>query len=298
VATDGISLASNIEMLKEMICQCGRVATNKFLATFVLGLAIAASAFAQTPDKSAPPASRPAPAGKAAQPTAEQILDRYVAAIGGREAWKKLNSRVATGTIEVPNSDASVTVDFRDKAPNRLLHTIVFNGATFRHGYDGTIAWTDDPKDGLREETGAALADTQFDADFYHPLDLRKLYSKFTVTGQETIGERDAYLVEAARTGADPDKLYFDTQSALVIRMISYRHTSEGLIVYQEDFEDYRQVDGVKLPFTVHQTSKVAPSVTASADQSEQEQSFTVRFAEVHHNVELDDQQFSKPAAQ
>lgn len=260
-----------------------RASDIRFLVAVAISLALGASAHAQTPDRSTPQPPRPA-AVTAAAPSADQILNRYIEAIGGRESWKKLTSRVSTGTIEIPKMNLSGSIDFREKAPNRLLHTIVLNGATFRQGFDGANGWTDDPKDGVRDETGAELEDTRLDSDFYHPLDLHKLYSKFTVTGAEKIGEHNTYVVEAARPGADPDKLYFDTQSGLVLRIVSRRHTSDGLMVYQEDLEDYREVDGIKLPFTVHQTAEEA--------------AFTIQFVEVHHNVELDDQQFSKPAAQ
>lgn len=282
VATNRVVTASNLQMRDLGLSSFLRARGIEFFAATVLSLVLSASTLAQTPDKSTPQPPRPA-AVTAATPSADQILNRYIEAIGGRESWEKLSSRISTGTIEIPKMNLSGTIDFREKAPNRLLHTIVLNGATFRQGFDGAHGWTDDPKDGVRDETGAELEDTRLDSDFYHPLDLHKLYSKFTVTGTEKVGERNTFVVEAARAGADPDKLYFDTQSGLVLRILSRRHTSDGVMVYQEDLEDYREVDGIKLPFTVHQTTEDA--------------AFTIQFAEVHHNVELDDQQFSKPAA-
>jgi photosynthetic reaction center cytochrome c subunit len=255
---------------------------KKLLAAVILSLATSFAAFAQTP--AAVPQKQAARAPALATPSADQIVNRYVEAVGGRAAWKKLTSRVSTGTIDVPDMQISGTVEFHEKAPNRLLRVIILNGASFRQGFDGTTAWTDDPQDGLRTETGAELEDTRFDADFYHPLDLRQLYSKFTLTGTEIIGEHDAYVVEAARAGADADKMYFDVKTGLAIRLISKRHTPEGVSVYQEDLEDYREVDGIKLPFTVH--------------QSISQPSFTITFTEVRHNVELDDSEFLKPAAE
>jgi hypothetical protein len=256
---------------------------KKLLAVGMLGLTMSCGASAQEP------APRPQkPVAKAATPaptaSADQILNRYVEAIGGRAAWKKLTSRVSTGTIDVPDMHIAGTVEFHEKAPNRLLRVIILNGASFRQGFDGTTGWTDDPQDGLRTQTGVELEDTRLDADFYHPLDLRQLYSKFTLTGTEKIGEHDTYVIEAARTGADPDKMYFDVKTGLALRIISRRHSAEGLSTYQEDMEDYREVDGIKLPFIVHQ------SITKP--------SFTITFAEVHHNVELSDGEFSKPAAE
>src|SRR5260370_16030263 len=235
---------------------------------------------AATPTPKKPATKTAAPA----TPSADQILNRYIEAIGGRAAWKKLTSRVATGMIDVPEMQISGTVEFHEKAPNRLLRVIILNGASFRQGFDGTTAWTDDPQNGLRTETGAEFEDTRFDADFYHPLDLRQLYSKFTLLGAEKIGEHDAYVVEAARAGGDPDKMYFDVKTGLALRIISKRHTPDGLSAYQEDLEDYREVDGIKLPFIVHQ-SIAKPAIT-------------ITFTEVRHNVELDNAEFSKPAAE
>ena len=271
-----------------MVNRLGCISVNKvgsvrrLFTAGILSLAASLAAFAQT----APPAPQK-PAAKAATPatpSADQILNRYVEAIGGRAAWKKLTSRVSTGTIEVPDMQISGTVEFHEKAPNRLLRLIILNGASFRQGFDGTTAWTDDPQDGLRMQTGAELEDTRLDADFYHPLDLRQLYSKFTLLGTEKIGEHDAYVVEAAHSGGDPDKMFFDVKTGLALRIISKRHTADGVLTYQEDLEDYRQVDGIKLPFVVR--------------QSIAQPSFTITFAEVRHNLELDESEFSKPAAE
>jgi len=245
-------------------------------------LVVSLSAFAQTPAKVPDKPAAAAPAF--ATPGTDQILNRYVEAIGGRDAWKKLTSRVSTGTIDIPTMQLSGTVEFHEKAPNRFLRVVVLNGAIYRQGFDGTVAWTDDPSDGLRTELGAEAEDTRFDSDFYHPLDLRKLYLKFAVLGIEKINEHDAYVLEASRAGADADRIYFDAKTGLALRLLSRRSTSEGISTYQVDLEDYRDVDGIQLPFTVH--------------QSIAEPSFTIKFTEVHHNVELDDSQFSKPAAQ
>lgn len=239
----------------------------------------------QTPVTAASTSSKPAASSDSAPlPTAEKILTRYVEALGGRAAWQKLNSRVSTGTIEVPAMNLSGSIEMHEKAPGSMLAVLVVNGAAYRQGFDGTVGWADDPQNGLREMTGAELQETRRDSDFYHPLDLKKIYSKFTVTGMEKVRERDAYVVEASLAEGGGDKLYFDIQSGLVLRIVSQHHTPDGVITFTEDLSDYRDVDGVKLPFTVHQSSA--------------ESDFTIRFSEIHHNVTQEDAQFSKPAAQ
>jgi len=231
----------------------------------------------------APPAAKPGT--EAATPTADQILDRYVKAVGGREAWQKFTSRVTMGTIEVPSMNLSGTVLIHEKAPDRLLAAVMINGASFRQGFDGTLGWTDDPEDGLREQSGAELAEARRDADFYHPLDLRRLYTKLTVTGTEKIGDRDTFILDATvPEGSEPTKMYFDTQTGLLLRAVSQHHGSDGVTQFREDFEDYRDVDGIKVPFTSRQTNG--------------DTTYTMTISEVHHNVALDDSEFAKPAAQ
>lgn len=257
--------------------------TRGLFALCGMTLALSLPAFAQSP-AATPPDSKPLPSSKAsALPTADQILDRYVKAIGGREAWKKLTSRVSSGTIDVPAMNLSGTIEIREKAPNQIVATITFNSATFSQGYDGAVGWTNDTQNGLREQAGDELNETKRDADFYHPLDLRELYSKFTVTGTEKIESHDTYAVEAQSPGGVTDKMYFDIQSGLVVRIIGQHHMPEGVTAFTEDLGDYREVDGIKLPFTVHQSS---------ADSS-----FSIQFTEVRHNVPIENSAFAKPVA-
>ncbi|HXO05801.1 MAG TPA: hypothetical protein VN884_09270 [Candidatus Sulfotelmatobacter sp.] len=244
-------------------------------------LVVSFAAFAQTQPPAtttqAPAASSPA----AALPTADQILDKYVAAIGGEAAWHKLNSRVSKGTIDIPAVNLSGTVEVHEKAPNLSLAIVNLSGATFTRGFDGTTAWSDDPQNGLRTESGAEADDSKRQADFYHQLNMRKYYSKWKVTGTQKIGDHDAYEVEATSTAGDLDKMYFDTQSGLLVRAINTVHSPQADQVVQADLSDYRDTDGIKLPFSVH-------SSTAQAE-------YTIAFTEVHHNVDLSDGQFAKP---
>src|SRR3984885_11998062 len=151
---------------------------NKALGIGMLGLLCVFTTQAQ--DAAKPAASTPsAMKSAAALPTADQVLDHYVQAIGGRAAWMKLNSRVSKGTIEIPAMDnLTGTLEIHEKAPNFMLAVISLGGGAFEQGFDGTTAWCNNPRDGLRVLTGGELDDARREADFYHPLDLRKIYSK------------------------------------------------------------------------------------------------------------------------
>ncbi len=256
----------------------------KAIGVGMLGIFISFSAQAQTSSQAAPAPST-AQAATAATPTADQVLDHYVNAIGGRAAWSKLNSRVSKGTIAIPSmNNLSGSVEIHEKAPNSMLAVITLGGAVFEQGFDGTTAWSDDPQNGLRVLSGAELDDAKREADFYHPLDLKKLYSRMTVTGTEKVNDRDAYVVEASTGAGDPDKMYFDTESWLLVRAINHRNTPDGVKAFTAEVSDYKDVDGVKLPFQVQQSSA--------------ESAFTIKFTEIQHNLQLADGQFAKPVAE
>jgi zinc protease len=260
---------------------------KKALWVGLLGMLCGFMARAQDSAKAAAaPASTTQAAGAtqatAAMPTGEQVLDRYVQAIGGRAAWMKLNSRVSKGTIEIPAMDnLKGTLEIHEKAPNSMLAVISLGGGAFEQGFDGTTAWSNNPRDGLRVLTGGELDDARREADFYHPLDLRKNYSKLTVTGIVRVNEHDTYALEAAREKGAPDKMYFDVQSGLLVRSVNQRYTPDGLTEFQADVEDYTALDGVKLPFTVRQSGGGS--------------AFVIHFTDVQHNLQLADAQFAKP---
>ena len=240
-----------------------------------MGIALAATARGQAPAQA--PSAAPLP-------SVDQILNRYMDAVGGRSAWLKLTSRVTTGTIDVSPANVSGTIELSEKAPDRILSEIRISGILFRQGFDGTVGWSDDPQNGLREETGAELDEARRDADFYHPLDLRKLYERLTVVDMEKVNDRDAYKVEAEVPDNAPDEIYFEVASGLPARVLNHRHTPQGVIDFVEDFDDYREVDGIKRPYIIRETSG--------------EQLLTIHVTQVRHNVLLDDSVFTKPAAQ
>src|SRR5262245_37566844 len=114
-----------------------------------LALATTLSVMAQEKKADAPkPDSKPA----AATPSVDEILDKYVKAIGGKEAIEKVNSRVEKGTFELPAFGASGSIEVYAKAPNKTAMTIDIGGfGKVENVFDGTKGWASDPQSGLRE---------------------------------------------------------------------------------------------------------------------------------------------------
>jgi zinc protease len=237
--------------------------------------------------QSTPPSGgQSAPAAAPALPQkVDPILDHYGRAIGGRAAWEKFTSQVMMGTIQVPSMNLSGTIMIHQKAPDKFMSAVIINGAAFQQGFDGIQGWTNDPKNGLREQSGPELAEAKRGADFLHAFKMGRVYARIVVAGEEKIGDRDSWVLEAtAPEGGDPTRMYFDTHSGLLLRVVSQNHDADGVTPLQEDFDDYRDVDGVKVPFEWRETNG--------------DTTYTLRFSEVHHDVELSDSEFAKPAAQ
>jgi zinc protease len=260
-----------------------RIVPHRLLFAGCLAMVLNAATFGQAPS---PPARQAGgPSAASAAPSVEEIVNRYVRAVGGKAAWQKLTSRVSMGTIEVASANLSGTVVIHEKAPSKILTIIIISGSAFRQGFDGSVGWAEDPQNGVREQSGAELAEAKRQSDFYSPLDLREHYSKLTFAGAEKVGDQDTFALEAALPeGGPPDKLYFSARTGLPVRLVSEHHSPGGVSEFQEDFSDYREVDGVTLPFMIAQAGG--------------ESSFVVKISEVRHNLELEDGEFSKPAVQ
>jgi hypothetical protein len=176
-------------------------------------------------------------------------------------------------------------IEIYAKAPNKNLVIINIPGfGVIQQGYNGTVAWSQEPSSGLRELSGPELVSAKRDAEFYADIKYKEMYSKMTVKGKEKVGEKEAYLVEAVPTEGNLQKIYFDTQTGLILRQDREVESPAGKMPVEVYLEDYKEVDGIKVPFTIRQ---VTPAI-----------SFTIKVQEVKHNVPVDDAKFNKPAAQ
>ncbi len=262
---------------------------KRFLSLLLVLAVFALPVYAQEPtakpEAKAPEAKAPEAAVPEALPSIDQILDKLIEGAGGKAAIEKITSRQVTGDFEIAAFNLNGTLKAYAKAPNKNYSAADVPGfGLITRGYDGKIAWEQDPNSGLREITGPELAARKRDADIHGELHMKELFSKLTVKSKEKVGEKEAYLVEATPAEGSPEKLYFDVKSGLLIRHDAERESAQGVIAIETYLEDYRDVDGVKVPFTIRQ---VNPAF-----------SMTIKMTEVKQNVEIDDAKFAKPAAQ
>ena len=93
-------------------------------------------------------------------------------------------------------------------------------------------------------------------------------------------------MIESTPVSGTTEKWYFDVQTGLLVRKLTLTSTVLLPIPEQIDFEDYREVDGVKLPFTIR-ISEIDTYFSS-----------TRRFTEIQHGIPLDDGKFKVPAVQ
>jgi len=224
-------------------------------------------------------------AAPSSPPSADQIIEKYVQALGGKAAAEKLTSRVAKGTFVMDQIPGEASEEIYEKAPNKQLAiTDAPSFGVVRRGFNGTAGWQDMPQTGLQDVTGQQLAAMKRYSDFYRETKLKEIYPKMTVKGKEAVNGKDAYVVEATPDDGPAEIMYFDPDTGLLVRLQTEGEGPNGKVNIDSTFDDYREVDGVKLPFLIH--------------QSFGEFSFTIKLTEVKHNVPIEDAKFDKPAAQ
>lgn len=230
----------------------------------------------------AKPEAKPAAADL---PSVDKILEKYVTALGGKAAIEKLSSRVAKGSFELPAMGASGTFEAFGKAPNKSGSKVEIAGfGEIRNGFDGTTGWAQDPMSGLRVMSGAELAATKLDAEFFKDLKMKELYKQLVVKGKEKVGSAEAFVVEATPAEGSPEKYYFDAATGLLLRQDTERETPQGKMAIETTFEDYRVVDGVQVWHTMKQNTPAF--------------AITMKVTEVKHNVTIEDAKFAKPSGQ
>lgn len=217
---------------------------------------------------------------KSALPSADQLFDKYLAAVGGAEALQKITSRVEKGSATFAGQH--IPVDIYAKAPDKRVSVMHQKDGDSLTIFDGHQGWLSVPNR-VHPMSASENAAAHIDADFYLPVHVKSLYEKYRVEPGEKIDGRDTYLVVGQKEGLPPMRLYFDTQSGLLLRLIRYADSPLGLNPTQIDYADYRDNSGIKIPFRW---------ILARPGNH-----FTIQVEQLQQNVPIDDARFAPPPA-
>jgi outer membrane lipoprotein-sorting protein len=217
------------------------------------------------------------------QPTADQIIDNFIRAVGGTAALEKISTRVATGKMQVDGK--SFSVEFFDQTPDKELfiqHTPAGDSVTVLDGNSGWISVPGHPVRNIESfNLDAARADADLQFALHLALNIKEMFPELRVEYPETVEGREAYVVVGTRAGQASWKFFFDVQSGLLVRLVRYADSPLGLDPTQIDYGDYRAVDGVQTPFT--------RTVAHAGSRS------TIHLDTIQQNVPIDKRKFMKP---
>jgi photosynthetic reaction center cytochrome c subunit len=219
-------------------------------------------------------------------PPAEQIIDKYLQAIGGAQRAASITSFTAKGTSSGygPESEKR-PVEIYSKTPNQrttIVHTLNGDSTTT---FDGKAGWIAAP---LRPVpvlaiTGSGLDALQLEAALAFPGQIKQVLSKWRVGLPDTINDREVQVVQGTGAGGAMVTFYFDSETGLLTRVVRYAASVVGRIPTMVDYSDYRDVSGVKMPFKW---------VVQWLDGKE-----NFEMTEVRANVPIEAARFSRPAA-
>ena len=231
-----------------------------------------------TPAK--PPAAQPTgqPTGGAA-PTADQIIDKYITALGGADAMRKMTTRAMTGKIAAGGTDTPIEVIA--KAPNRRV-SITHSTSDSYTAFDGAAGWMGNTGRPARAMTEAESSASALDAEFWLALRLKEIYPQLRRGRPETVAGVDCETLNGSSPGHPAIRMYFDKSTGLLVRMVRYAETPLGRMPTQIDYADYRETDGVKIPF---RWTLARPNGR-----------FTIQIENLKNNAAVDDSRFVKPA--
>jgi hypothetical protein len=265
--------ANNFDGHQEVTCYSCHRGSPKPVAVPVIA--------ASTPKMLNEPAPEPQP-NAPDLPKPDEIVQKYVAALGGADAISKLKTLTEHGTTDF--AGRHFQTDIFIKSPNRIATVTHFpGGASGTTAFDGAVGFVSFPGNPLRPMSASDLDAARVDADLQFPLDMRNIFSELQVLKKVTVADKDTILLTGKRAGSPPVDMYFDAQTGLLARLVRYESSPLGLNPTQIDYSDYRDVAGVKLPF---QWVSAAPTGKSA-----------VQLSNVDANAAIDDQVFQKPAA-
>ena len=226
------------------------------------------------------PASIPAVNPAASLPSASDVLDKYVAAVGGAAALGKVSSRVGTGKVTFA-AGPSLPVQIAWKAPGKQIMTVHLPAGDSNTVWNGHAGWSSSPGGPVHETNEADFDGARLDADLQLSIHLKQLFSDIKVIDVEKVRDHDAVLLLASNPGQSGLELFFDAQSGLLLRQLRFSKSPLGLNPTRIDYDDYKDFDGVKVPL----------HLTIARPRTK----LDIQFDQLSQNVAVDDGQFEAP---
>ena len=212
-------------------------------------------------------------------PSADEIVEKYIEATGGASAIEAVHTREEHGTVTAGGKVAQIEIlhKFPDRHAliRRTAESEDFTILNGRMGWDGTA-------ESFHDLQSSEIDDRELAADLRLPVDLQHVFTGLRTGYPEKIGDREAYVLLGERQDRPAAELFFDEKTGLLIRMVQFTDSPLGLVKTETDYDDYRMIEGVNVPFRL--------------TLAEGNETATVQLDQVLQNAPIEDQRFEKPA--
>jgi photosynthetic reaction center cytochrome c subunit len=212
-------------------------------------------------------------------PGADQIVAKYLQAIGRAAAGGTILTLIQKGTLTVGAQHFPVEV--LAKAPSKRVTTVHFPGGDSITGVSGDHGWLGSPGHAVHEMSSAEVDAAKMEAEVFFRGDLQRFLKEVRVQRKEQVNDHEAYVLVGLRDNQPTVELYFDKESGLLVRMLHYVETPLGLNPTQIDYGDYREQAGLKTPF---RWTIARPSGR-----------FTIQVEQMQQNIPIEDNKFAEP---
>jgi outer membrane lipoprotein-sorting protein len=226
--------------------------------------------------------------------TADDVINKYFEATGGKAKWATLKDAKATGKLKIPSQGLELPMVILQKLPNKQKITMTFQGKEMvQPSFDGNEGWntnfmTMKAEKMEAEESEIMKQEVDFPDAFYNFKE--KGYS-ITLEGEETLEGVVCHKIKLTKKPVKVDGkeeenfsyYFFDKENAVPVmsRSVSKKGQMKGIAI-ESFMSDYQEVNGISFPFTV--TQKVNGKVAA-----------TVAIEKIETNVNVDDKVFAFP---
>jgi len=220
------------------------------------------------------------------EPTADEIFDKYIKALGGADRLAALKSYTAKAT-SIPFGDVGkgFATEVYAQAPNKLVTVVHQAEGDMARSFDGTTGYFLLPLTVVEEYpwTGGALEGAKLDAEMAFPGGIKNYLTNWRVGPSQTINGRDVRVVQGTGPSGLIATFYFDKESGLLVRMQRYFNSPVGRVPTQMEYDNYRPVAGVMMPF------QYSYAWLSGRDEC--------TITDVQPNVAVDAAKFGKPTA-
>jgi len=218
----------------------------------------------------------------------DSIIGKYIQASGGIAKIQALQTLRRTGKYTGGGGFEAVVIQ-ENKRPTSVREEFSIQGMTGINAYDGRDGWKIEPWQGKRDPE--SLGEDEMhgildDADFDGPLvNYQAKGNKVEFQGTEQIEGSDAYKLKVTRPNGDVSFYYLDTEYYVPIRIDTQRMIRGAPQEFETSLGDYKQVNGVYLPFS----SESGAKGSSSTDRGK------ITYDKIEANVPLDNARFTRP---